>query len=251
MGTVMSPCAAQDFQNGANLSKHAIGYALGYTYPKFADGSDDVSVAWDFNYGFSGAFEWGKYYKSGVSFMITPTLYYSDFSNTVKRLDQYHYTSGKLTYRQEWIYDYRELAISLPLSYEFPLFKVFRFGGGANISMPLVRSGSTVKTDYDYYWSIPGHEGIYLDPPKKKEYAYDDEYEFNLGIGVNGKILYQIQANDKIESYVSIEYWYDVSFSDNIYAHKTRFALCYIHRMIQLKDVREKWDRYLIRKNRK
>lgn len=250
MGMAMTPCAAQDFQNGANLSKHTIGYAIGYTYPKFADGSDDVRIAWDFNYGFSGAFEWGKYYKSGISFMIAPLIYYSDFNNTLKTRDWYHSVTGKLTFRKEWNYNYRELAFALPLSYEFPMFKAFRFGAGAYFSMPLISGGSSRNVDYDYYVSIPGKDGIYVDPPRKKEYPDYSDFGFDPSIGVNGKILYQIQASEKVESYISIEYWYDISSADNFYAHKTRFALCYIHRMIQLKDVREKWDRYLIRKDR-
>jgi hypothetical protein len=249
-GMEMASCSAQEFQNGANLSKHTIGYTVGYAYPKFADGSDDVRIAWGFNYGFSVAFEWGKYYNSSISFIIAPMLYYSNFMNTVKRQDQYHGITDKLIYRQEWRYNFNELAFSIPLSYEFPLFKSFRFGAGANLSIPLTNSGSLKKVDYDYYKYIPGLGDFYFDPPRKKEYASDTEFQFDVGVGVNAKIIYQFRANEKTESCISLEYWYNLSMADYIYAHQTRFAISYIHRNIRLKDVREKWDRYLIRKSK-
>ena len=250
IGTVMTPCAAQEFQNGANLSKHTIGYAMGYTYPKFADGSDDVMIAWDFNYGFSGAFEWGKYYTSGISFMITPIVHYSNYMNSVKTRDQYQGISDKLTFREEWTTSFSELAISLPLSYEFPMFKTFRFGGSASISLPLSTGGNAKKVDYDYYLYTPGLGGHYIDPPKKKEYVYDIEYHLTPSLGVGGKLLYPITGRENVESYLALDYFYDLAMADPPYVHKTRITLSYVHRNIKYKDVREKWDRYLIRKNK-
>lgn len=242
--------SAQALESGANLSKHTIGYVIGYTYPKLADGSKHSMIKSGFNFGLSGALEWGKYYNSGISFMITPMFYYSDLNNTVKRQDLYYWNSDKLIYRQEWTIQYTSLAFCLPISYEFPIFKRFRFGGGANISVPLTTTGSTKRVEYDYYISNHGQGGIYIDPPWTKEYTFDNEYYFEPSVGVSAKILYQIRSNENVESYVSFDYWYDISLSEPVSTHNTRFTLSYTHRSIKLKDTREKWDRYWIRKNK-
>ena len=225
---------AQEFQSGANLSKHTVGYSIGYAYPKLARGSEYISVKSEFNYGISASFEWGKYYKSGISFMAAPSVYYSDINNTEITYYSYRRINGNLVpYWKENI-QLTEVELCFPLSYEFPAFKLFRFGVGTHISFPLITTGSIRRVELPY-----------------NDEFYDIDYNFEATLGVSSRLLYQIHRNAGAESYLALDYWYDISFNDAVYAHKTRFALSFIHRKIQLKDVREKWDRYLIQKERR
>lgn len=248
-GIEISSTSAQDLQNGVNFSKHTIGFGLGYTYPKLADGTKRGRVESDFNFGLSGAFEWGKYYNSGISFMISPMVYYSNYSNSIKNYDSYNVKDNKLRYRTEWAIQFNEWAVCLPVSYEFPLLKHFRLGAGASLALPLANSGSINRKEYDYYISN-SQGGFYINPKLRDDYTYVVDYYLEPELGVTGKLLYQIHTNERVESYLSVEYWYNITVGEPGYAHKTRFALTYIHRYIQLKEVREKWDRYWIRKNK-
>ena len=237
-GVGISSSSAQEFQRGANLSKHTIGFGVSYAYPKLADGSKNTSVKSEFNFGVSGSFEWGKYYKSGISFMIAPTFYYANYDNSiVTRNYGNSVINGKPIQGNESIIQIEELTVCFPLSYEFPVFKSFRFGGGANISFPLFTSGTRTTKYYK-------HHG------PSSQYTDEEEYQFEPRLGVSGRMMYQIRADEMVESYVSFEYWYDVTLSFYSYVHQTRFALSYIHRFIKLKDKREKWDKMMIRQGR-
>jgi hypothetical protein len=234
LGIVIQSTSAQEFKNGPNPSKHTFGYAVSYAFPKLADGSKNTSVKSEFNYGVSGSFDWGKYYKSGVSFMIAPMFYYAHYNNSV--VSRTYTYNPPIRYNESTI-QVNELTVCFPLSYEFPMFRSFRFGGGAHISFPLFTSGTTTTVFYRQH-----------QPPDND--TDEEEYQFEPRLGVSGRMMYQIRANEKVESYLSLEYWYDVTLSYSEYVHQTRFGLSYIHRFIKLKDKREKWDKMMIRQGR-
>jgi hypothetical protein len=164
--------------------------------------------------------------------MATPSIYYSDINDTEITYYSYRQVNGNLIPNQKKYVQLTEVEVCFPLSYEFPAFKLFRFGIGAHVSFPLVSTGSIRRVELPY-----------------KDYLYDIDYNFETALGVSGRLLYQMDRNADAESYLAFDYWYDISFNDAVYAHKTRFAISYFHRNIQLKDVREKWDRYLIQKD--
>lgn len=222
---------------------------MGYAYPKLADGSKRGRVESDFNFGLSGAFEWGKHYNSGISFMISPMVYYSNYNNTILKHELYHYKDNRLLYRTDRTIQFTEWTVCLPLSYEFPLFKHLRFGAGAYLALPVATSGSINRKEYDYYISN-SQGGFYINPYLRDDYTYDLDYRMEPELGVTGRLLCKIHTNERVESYLSVEYWYNITQGDPGYAHKTRFALTYIHRYIQIKEVRQKWDRYWFPMNR-
>lgn len=242
---------AQEYSNQANLSKHTIGYSIGYAYPKLASGTKHRSVESGLNYGISGAFEWSKYYNSGISFMIAPQLYYSNLAESTLQSVYFNSQTGKISYEYEDVIKSKELEFVLPVAYEFPLFKTCRFSAGAYFTIPFISTSMVSHKEYDYVFYIPGHGYVEINPPIIRNiYSSDLENNFNAGLGVNAKILYPLNISDSNESYLSFEYWYTVSYFGYLNTHKTRFAISYVHRKIQRKEVREKWDRYWIRKNK-
>jgi len=238
-------------EDGFRFSKHSIGYAFGYAYPKLADGSKNTSVSSGFNYGFSGAFEWGKHYDSGISFTFTPTVYYYNVDNSVIKTNSLDWSDEEVIFSIDRFVEFDELLFYLPISYEFPLSRSFRFGGGINASFPLIGEGSSTNLYTEYQHYIPHHGYVPINPPKQSESYYEVEYNFEMRLGISGKLLYTIRANKKSESYLGLEYWYDISLNGPFNAHVSRFALVFTHRYLQVKEVREKWDRYLIQKDRK
>lgn len=230
-GIQIHSSSAQEFDNNANLSKHTYGYALGYAYPKFARGGNYASVKSAFNYGISASWEWGKHYTSGISFMIAPGIYFSDFNDTEILYYQQRNVNGNRIVSSRDSIQFTELEIQLPVSYEFPLFKPIRLGVGAYASFPLMTTGHEKRVS-NTWW----------------DYEADIEYEFEPRLGVSGRLLCQIHRSTSVESFLSFDYAYDVSFTTEVNAHKSKFSISYVYRKVKYKDVRTKWDSYLIKK---
>lgn len=226
------PVHGQDNIGGIRIVSNFNGFEVGYAYPYITMPWKNRIVNREFNFGIQANYLIGKSYPSGNSLGLRPGITFASLGENT-HLHTRTRDDGTISYSRTHVTDYKSLSLQLTGLFEFNLFSL-KFGIGAFYSTPVVFSGTQESIE-------KGNQG-------RNNYTYNFSSAFRPNIGANAKLFIPIARSMEKEVFLSLEYLINANPTWETYTQEHWLMLSFIRRSLIIKEVRQKWDRYLIRK---
>ncbi len=192
-----------------------------------------------FNIGIKGAFLFGRVYPSGLILSCEPGLFIESVHTTTFKYENFDEVKNKLLYRST-ISDKHQIAnLLLPITVDIKMGNSISIGGSFVFSMPIGGAGyyrheqKSLHYKFDYY----------------ETHTYESHYspDAELGLGFSSRILFSVSHSDSRQQFIGITYYHELTPEYPAGINRKSFTISFLTRNLVTREVRQKWDRYLLR----
>ncbi|HZV71130.1 MAG TPA: hypothetical protein VFG10_16360 [Saprospiraceae bacterium] len=230
---------AQSDNNSIRLITKLSGSDFGISYPYVTKMNKYALQNSHVNIGVRGAFLFGRAYPSGITLSCEPSLFIESVQQTTFKREYFNQTTNKLTSVSEISDQHHMASILLPAAIDIKIGKRISIGSSIVFSLPF------------------GGSGKYLSQQKrlnhKFEYYITDNVEFDyipeidLGIGFSSRILFSIGQAGNRQQFIGLSYYHEFTPRYPAGINTKSFTVSFLTRNLVTKEVRHKWDRYIMR----
>lgn len=226
---------SQGSSNGVRVVTSISGVECGYSYPFLTRAYGYHLEESHFNFGFSLGYEWGRRYPSGNSLMLVPSFVVNSINTTKHQFERRNETTDKIEYQNIITVESKNMSLIIPGIFELPFWKRFRLAAGPFFNIQL--RGQEHYENYSY---------SLFHIPRLQKYSYVEGLESSIGFVT--KLGIPIRSKENNEHLLSLQYVHTIEGNFSTGNAEKRFTLSFTSRNLIEKEVREKWDRSLTRK---